>query len=219
MHIAEGVIPGPVLGAGVALAAAGVAAGLRKLDEDRMAPVAVLSSTVFVASLIHVPVGPAAAHLVLNGLAGLMLGWAVFPSFLVALLLQAVFFGYGGLTTLGLNTFNMALPGVVCYYLFNGYLTKANGRWTFALGFATGALAVALSCAMLCLSLMTAGRELLVLCQGVFLAHVPLMLIEGLVTGSAVVFLLRVRPEAFTHHPETLKPTEVDSRDATEQNA
>lgn len=218
MHIAEGVIPGPVLGAGALLAAAGVAAGLRKLDEDRMAPVAVLTSTLFVASLIHVPVGPAAAHLVLNGLAGLMLGWAVFPSFLVALLLQAVFFGYGGLTTLGLNTLNMALPGVVCYYLFNHSLKDSSGRKTFVLGFATGALAIALSCAMLCASLLTAGRELLVLAQGVFLAHVPLMILEGLVTGSAVVFLRRVRPEVFSHSTDTAKPLELDARDAFKQN-
>ena len=218
MHIAEGVIPGPVLGAGALLAAAGVAAGLRKLDEDRMAPVAVLSSTLFVASLIHVPVGPAAAHLVLNGLAGLMLGWAVFPSFLVALLLQAVFFGYGGLTTLGLNTLNMALPGVVCYYLFGRQLLRSDTRRAFVVGFATGALSIALSCAMLCASLLTAGRELLVLAQGVFLAHIPLMVLEGLVTGSAVVFLRRVRPEVFSHSTDAAKPLELDTRDAFEQN-
>ncbi|MCC6699218.1 MAG: cobalt transporter CbiM [Candidatus Hydrogenedentes bacterium] len=219
MHIAEGIIPGPVLGAGALLAAAGVAAGLRKLDEDRMAPVAVLSSTLFVASLIHVPVGPAAAHLVLNGLAGLILGWAVFPSFLVALLLQAVFFGYGGLTTLGLNTLNMALPGVVCYYLFNHPLMGSSGRKTFVLGFAAGAMSIALSCAMLCASLLTAGRELLVLAQGVFLAHIPLMILEGLVTGSAVVFLRRVRPEVFAHSTDAAKPLELDTRDAFEQKA
>lgn len=195
MHLAEGVIPLPALGAGAALAAGGVTLGLRKLDEDRIVSVAVMSSTLFVASLIHVPIGPTSAHLVLNGLAGLILGWAAFPALLVALLLQAVFFGYGGLTTLGLNTLNMALPAVIGYSLFCRPLRDAGNEWAFLLGFGAGALAIAMSCAMLCLSLLTAGRELLVVTQGVFLVHIPLMVLEGLVTGSAVVFLRRVRPE------------------------
>lgn len=72
---------------------------------------------------------------------------------------------------------------------------------------------------MLCVSLLTAGRELLVLAQGVFLAHIPLMILEGLVTGSAVVFLRRVRPEVFSHSSDTAKPLELDARDAFEQNA
>lgn len=41
--------------------------------------VGVLSSAFFVATLIHVPVGPSSIHLVLNGLMGVMLGWAAFP--------------------------------------------------------------------------------------------------------------------------------------------
>ena len=41
--------------------------------------------------------------LVLNGLMGLMLGWAALPAVFTALLLQAVFFGHGGYTTLGVR--------------------------------------------------------------------------------------------------------------------
>jgi cobalt/nickel transport system permease protein len=39
-----------------------------------------------VASLIHVPIGPSNAHLILNGLVGLLLGWGAFPAILVALI-------------------------------------------------------------------------------------------------------------------------------------
>ncbi|MCL4692722.1 MAG: cobalt transporter CbiM [Candidatus Hydrogenedentes bacterium] len=195
MHLAEGIVPLPVLAGGAVLAASGVAIGLRKLDEERIVPVAVMASSLFVASLIHVPVGPASAHLVMNGLAGLILGWAVFPAMLVALLLQALFFGYGGLTTLGVNTLNMALPGVLCFLLLRPLMY--GGRSVFVVGFFAGALAVAVACTMLCLTLLTAGRGIIPLAQGVFLAHVPVMLVEGLVTGSAVSFLYRVRPETF----------------------
>ena len=198
MHVAEGIVPLPVLAGGAVLAAGGVALGLRTLDEDRIVPVAVMGSALFVASLVHVPVGPASAHLVLNGLAGLILGWAVFPAMLIALLLQVIFFGYGGLTTLGVNTLNMALPGVLCFLVFGRFMNGRSARGDFLLGFAAGALAIALSCLMLSLTLLTAGREFLLLGQGVVLAHVPLMILEGIVTGSAVSFLRKVRPETFS---------------------
>ena len=91
MHIAEGVLSPAVLGGGAVLALAGTAQGLRRLEYDRLVTVGILSAAFFVASLIHVPVGLASAHLVLNGLVGVLLGWAAFPSILVALLLQAYF--------------------------------------------------------------------------------------------------------------------------------
>jgi len=80
----------------------------------------------FVASLIHIPIGPSSAHLVLNGLVGVLLGWAAFPSIFVGLVLQALVFQFGGLTTLGVNTFAMAMPGVVVYFAFKNLLRKAE---------------------------------------------------------------------------------------------
>ena len=118
MHISEGILSAPVLISGVALTAAGTAIGLKKLDYDRIMSVAILAATFFVASLIHVPLGPGSVHLVLNGLLGVVLGWASFPAILTALLLQAIFFQYGGLVVLGVNTFNMAAPALLCFYLF-----------------------------------------------------------------------------------------------------
>jgi len=113
MHISEGVLSGNVLIAGCVLTAAGTAVGLKKLDYERMPQVALLSAAFFVASLIHVPIGPGNVHLVLNGLLGVFLGWVAFPAVLIATLLQAILFQFGGLTSLGVNTVNMALPAVI----------------------------------------------------------------------------------------------------------
>ncbi|MDO9586042.1 MAG: cobalt transporter CbiM, partial [Syntrophales bacterium] len=113
MHISEGVLSAPVLVAGALLTVGGTAWGLKKMDYEKIPEVAVLSSAFFVASLIHVPVGPSSAHLILNGLVGLLLGWMAFPSILVALALQALLFQSGGFTTLGVNAFNMAAPAVL----------------------------------------------------------------------------------------------------------
>ena len=181
--------------AGAAAAAAGTAIGLRKLDYERVPQVAVLSAAFFVASLVHVPLGPTSVHLVLSGLLGLVLGWAAFPAVLVALGLQAVFFSFGGLTTLGLNTVVMGLPAVVCYYLFHSAVRNANEPWVFAAGVAAGATAVMLGALLTAAVLVAAGKSFEVFGPWVLVGHLPLALVDGLVTGSVVVLVRKVRPE------------------------
>ena len=197
MHISEGILTGPVLGAGAVLTLAGVAVGLRKIETAQIPRTAVLTAAFFAASLIHIPLGPSSVHLVLNGLMGVILGWAAFPALLTGLFLQALIFGYGGLTVLGVNTFNMAFPAVAVFYLGRIGRKSNNLKIVFALGFAAGACSVFLSGLLMALSLLLAGKEFLPLAAGALVAHLPLMMIEGLVTGSAILFLRRVRPEIF----------------------
>jgi cobalt/nickel transport system permease protein len=193
MHISEGVLSGPVLISGGALAAAGTAIGLKKLDYDRIAQAGILSAAFFVASLVHVPIGPANAHLILNGLVGLLLGWAAFPAILVALVLQAILFQFGGITALGVNTMIMALPAVLCYLVFSRFLHKKS---TLALStaFACGFLSVFLSAIMLGLALVFTEENFFEISAIVIIAHIPVMIIEGIVTAICVTFLKKVQP-------------------------
>ena len=101
MHIAEGVLSAPVLITGAVVAAAGIAYGLKKDSGQSFNAGKLIRICVFVASLIHVPIGFSSAHLILNGLIGAILGAASFPIIFVALLLQAVLFQFGGFTVLG----------------------------------------------------------------------------------------------------------------------
>ncbi|WP_147822202.1 cobalt transporter CbiM [Salidesulfovibrio onnuriiensis] len=194
MHISEGVLSAPVLVSGAVLAAGGIGMGLKHVDYDRIMSVAILSAAFFVASLVHVPVGVSSAHLILNGLLGVVLGWAAFPSIFVALLLQAVLFQYGGLTVLGLNTFNMAAPAVLCFYLFRPMLRRGNGS-RFAGAFCVGFLAVLMSTVLTSGALALSGDEFLPAAKALFLVHLPVMAIEGVVTGFVYSFLSRVKPE------------------------
>lgn len=194
MHISEGVLGGPVLAAGAAFTLAGLAVGLKKMDFDRLPQVAIMSAAFFVASLVNVPIGPVKEHLILNGLLGLLLGWATFPALFVALALQGVLFQFGGLTTLGVNTFNMALPGVLCYLLLGRLARNGGRRLPLLAGFLCGFLSVGGSALLVALSLATAGEEFLVIARLVVVAHIPVMVIEGVVTASMVGFLRRVRP-------------------------
>ena len=123
------------------------------------------------------------------------------PALLVALFLQAILFQFGGLTTLGLNTLNMALPAVVSYYLFNRPLRYVSSKPAiFATGFTAGAFAIVLSATLMALSLYTTGKEFIAVSTMVVLAHIPLMILEGIITGTIMVFLRKVRPEVLEFH-------------------
>ncbi len=195
MHISEGVLSAPVLVGGGVLAAAGIAVGLRRLDYERVPQAAVLSSAFFVASLIRVPAPPSSAHLVLNGLVGMLLGWAAFPVLFIALLLQAVLFGFGGLSVLGVNTVVMGAPAIGCYLAFGRWLRRARGRTVFSLGFAAGVGGIVGGLLLLALALVTTGEAFTTVAALVLVAHVPVALTEGMVTGAVLAFLRQVRPE------------------------
>lgn len=195
MHISEGVLSPAVLIGGALLTAGGVAIGLKKMDYSKIPEVAVLSSAFFVASLIHVPIGPVQVHLILNGLVGILLGWMAFPSILVALFLQALLFQFGGLTTLGVNTLIMSAPAVIAYYLFSFLIKKGGHTLTIIAGFLTGALGVSLAGLFMGLSLLGTGEEFINIIKLVIAGHIPVMLVEGVITAFCIVFLKRVKPE------------------------
>lgn len=203
MHISEGVLGAPVLAAGAVLTIAGIGIGLRKMDYEKLPQVAVLAAAFFVATLIHVPIGPSAAHLVLNGLCGIVLGWMAFPAILVGLTLQALLFQFGGLTTLGINTFNMAFPAVVLGYLCGRFLKNDSALVRGAAEFIAGAGAVLLSGLFVGGCLVATGQSFVSAAQVIVLAHVPIMAVEGIITIFIVEFLRRIKPEMLTTHLET----------------
>lgn len=194
MHISEGVLSAPVLAGGWALTAAGLAVGLKKMDYDRVMTVAILSAAFFVASLVHVPVGPASVHLILNGLLGVILGWACFPAIFSALVLQALLFQYGGLTVLGVNAFNMAFPALLAYWCCRPLLRR-GGSSRMAGAFLGGGGAVLISTLFMSASLAFTDEGFWAAAKVLVLSHLPIMFIEGVITVFAVSFLARVQPE------------------------
>ncbi len=194
MHIAEGVLSGPVLAAGFAITTVGVGIGLKKLDFEHIAETGMMAAAFFVASLVHVPIGPANVHLILNGIVGLLLGWAAFPAIATALLLQAVFFQFGGFTSLGVNTAIMALPAVACHYFFAPLLNKSP-KVAAGAAFACGFTAVMLGAILLGGALFLSDENFLEVASIAVSAHIPVMIIEGFITLFCIGFLKKVRPE------------------------
>ncbi|ADL12316.1 cobalt transporter CbiM [Acetohalobium arabaticum] len=198
MHISEGVLSAPVLLTGAATTVAGVAVGLKTMDNEDIPKTAIVSSALFVASLIHIPLGPTSVHLILNGVAGILLGWQVFPAFLIALFLQAVLFQFGGLTSLGMNTINVALPAIVGYYLFKSLLKfNRNDKQLFlgVISFVCGIVPVFLTTIMLAISLVFTNESFLEVAQLTIVSHLPVMAIEGIISAFAIIFIKRVKPE------------------------
>lgn len=211
MHISEGVLSAPVLGAGMAIAVIGTTVGLKKLKEDKIPQAAILSAAFFVASLIHVPIGPSSVHLILNGLLGLMLGWVAFPCILIALLLQGVLFQFGGITTLGVNTVIMATPAVVCYYLF-ATLSHKIGVVSYAASFACGFLSVFFSGLLVGTALFFSQESFLEVAWAVVFAHLPVMIIEGFMAVFCISFFKKVQPELLPCRPVVQQQAPLDSR-------
>lgn len=197
MHIVDGALSNPVVIAGAVAAAGGIAIGLRSLTLERIPAAGVLSASFFVASLIHVPIGPSSVHLILNGLAGLLLGWAAFPALFVGLLLQAVFFGFGGLTVLGVNALNIALPAVVAWLIFGRLIGRGSPLHGAIWGGVGGAFAIAGTTGMVAVSLAVSGDEFIPAAKLVFFAHIPVMAIEAVLTGFAVLLARKVKPDLF----------------------
>ncbi len=194
MHISEGVLSPAVLVGGAALAAAGTAIGLKKLDYEAIPRVAILSAAFFVATLSHVPIGPVAEHMVLNGLMGLLLGWMAVPAILIALFLQALLFQFGGLTSLGVNTVTMSAPADICFYVFRPLL-RQGGVLSMVAAFACGASAIIMSGLLVALALLLTGEGFLQVAEMVLVAHIPIMIIEGIITLFVFLFLKKVNPE------------------------
>jgi cobalt/nickel transport system permease protein len=197
MHIVDGALSMPVIVAGSAIAAGGIGLGLRRMPTEKIPAAGVLSATFFVASLVHVPIGPSSVHLIINGLAGLVLGWAAFPALFVALLLQAVFFGFGGLTVLGVNTVDIALPAVSVYYLCRPLINRSSPGVAAIWGAVGGALAIALTTACVGVALAFSGDAFIPAAKLVFFAHIPVMAVEAVLTAAAVYLIRRVKPELF----------------------
>ena len=196
MHISDGVLPPQTWVAGYAIAGAAVTYALaKKTDVSDVPKMAVVTSAVFVASLIHIPVGPTSVHFILTGLAGVLLGWRAVPSIFVALTLQSLLFQHGGLTTIGVNTVTMGFPALAAYAVFRvGTRLKLSAKYLLFGGLA-GGLAIALSTVLLFLALLTMGENPGWLLTYVVVPHMVILAIEAVVTGAFAQFVAKVKPE------------------------
>jgi cobalt/nickel transport system permease protein len=87
----------------------------RKLMGRTLPLLALFAAFAFVIMMFNLPLpGGTTGHAVGTGIAAIVLGpWASMLAISLALAIQALFFGDGGISTLGANCFNMAIAGSV----------------------------------------------------------------------------------------------------------
>ena len=194
MHISDGVLSGPVcIGSYLAATIIAVATS-RKMNTENIPKVAVMTSVFFVGSLVHIPIGPTSVHLVLNGLVGIILGPMAFISILLGLVLQALLFQHGGITTIGANSLMMGIPAFLSFGIFNLHRRfHFKSKEAIFAGFA-GASGIIFGILILAAFLVTTGDEFMPVAKYSALAHLPVIVIESLVSGFVVSFLHRVKP-------------------------
>jgi len=186
----------PVLAAGATASVAGLAIAVTRLRSHEVPRTAVLGAVFFVASLITLPVGPTTIHPVLGGLMGIVLGWAALPAITVSLVLQLVFFGFGGLTSLGVNVFNIGLPALLAGLAFRPWLEQAaSARTVGLLGAAAGAVTVLATGGLVALALALSSAAYGTAAKIVILTYLPLAAGEAAITAAALAFLWRVAPD------------------------
>ena len=195
MHISEGILSGTVLAVGWAGTCAGISVGLKKTDTSKIVRTALLSSAFFLASLVNVRIGPSSTHLSLIAPIGLVLGWSSFPAIFTALLLQALLFHFGGMLVLGVNTFCMAFPALMVYLLFGRSVRERTGVISALLSFVSGALAVMTGAGLVGLSLGLTDGNFAAASKIIIMAHVPLAVIEGIITAFMILWLKKSAPE------------------------
>lgn len=206
MHLPDGIVPVEMALAGYAASAGMVALALHRIkalpDPQAEIPrVAMLTTVFFAASLGAVPVPPTSVHLLLAGLMGVMLGWFALPAIMVGLFLQAMLFGHGGLTTLGLNGLILCVPAMLAFGLWR----QIGGRWPDLAAFAAGAGAVVVALVIFAAIVLAglpaeldARAERLAL-QVLLIAHLPLALAEGLIVMTLLRVLRRIEPRLVPH--------------------
>ena len=191
MHIGEGVSSLLFFLIGATGAAAGVAVGLKRIDAKMIPRAGIVSAALFVSSLIHINIGPTSAHLVLNGIGGLILGMGLFSSYLVALFLQALLFQFGGLWCSSQYMHHESIWRIgrsIRRYVLH------LGKPAWLAGALAGATGVAGAGIFTALALAGSGEVFFMTAKLILLAHIPIMGIESLIGAFVAAYVFRTMP-------------------------
>ncbi|MBE3561113.1 MAG: cobalt transporter CbiM [Ktedonobacteraceae bacterium] len=221
MHIPDGYLgPAFSLGTGLVTVPAWAVASnrVRSVLNNRTVPLlAIFAAFAFTIMMFNVPVpGGTTAHAVGGTLIAIVLGpWAAVLDISVALIIQALFFGDGGILAIFANCLNMGviLPivGYYSYRLISGKAPLLSTRRVWAagigayLGITATALAVGIELGVQPLLFSQGGRPLYspyplsVAVPAMLVSHVfGASLVEGLVTALGIAYIQRHYPEYLT---------------------
>jgi len=189
MHLADGVLSAPVIVASYGASIAGMVVAAKGIKDEEIPKVSLMAGTFFAVSLISIPVPPTSVHPLLCGLIGIILGKKAPLAFFSALLLQALLFRHGGITSLGANTVMLSIPAYLSHVLYK----KIPIQKPVTRGGIIGAISVVMTVIILIFLLaltdarFAAGDFSIV--KIAMVGHAPIIIVEGIVTAFAVQFI------------------------------
>jgi cobalt/nickel transport system permease protein len=177
---------------------------------------AVLAAGIFVAQMLNFPIGGGTSgHLLGAALATVILGpWAAMIIMTVILIIQALVFGDGGITALGLNILNMAVLAPLSAWFVLKLFGERHRTAGVPLAAWISTFLVAIACAAeLALSFTLSGGGYGIIGSVAFPTMAVLYAIigvgEAIITSSIILFLAKVSPEMLNIHKRiTEKPVE-----------
>ena len=174
------------------------------LDEKRIPLIAVLAAGIFAIMSMNMPIPfGTSGHMVGGALVAIvfMAPEAAILVFTAVLLIQALFFGDGGITALGANVFNMAIVGgFVGLYTFKG-LQGIIGKYPSA--FVAAWLATLVAAVVAAIEMAIAGTfPLTVGIASMALYHAFIGIIEGVLTVIVLYALEKFRPDLLAWNRE-----------------
>lgn len=189
---------------------------IKTLIAGRLVPmIALFAALSFIIMMFNVPLpGGTTGHAVGSSLAAIVLGpWASVLAVSVALVIQALFFGDGGILAIGANVFNMAIAmPFIAFYLYrfiSGDATLTSPRRVIAAAVAgyvainVGALLTAVELGIQPMFFRDAAGRALYFPYGLDVS-IPAMLlghltvaggVEAIVTGLVFAWLQRTNPD------------------------
>lgn len=190
VHVADGVLSPLWAISGFTSAALLLGWSLLALKADDIGRVSVFAAAFFVASQVHIPLGAVSVHLLLNAVVGIVLRRLAPIAIAEGLVLQALLFAHGGLTTLGVNVVVLTLPALAAAFSYP-MLRKRTKAAGWIIGTLAATTTVLLNAAVLWFGGLDDWRRLV---QLVLIAHIPVVIVEGLLTGVVVRYLEVVKP-------------------------
>jgi cobalt/nickel transport system permease protein len=196
VHISDGILAPEILALGFIITGIILVYSLSRIQIEEIPKLSLVTGAMFIASLIHIPIGPTSVHLIFAGLAGIILGFAAFPAVFIATVLQALLFQHGGITTIGVNSMNIGLPALISASIFWLGVKKTNYKQKYLIfGSMAGSLAMILTLVFSSITLIITGQELVFIIILLIVAHIPVIIIETVLIGNIAEFLFRVKPE------------------------
>ncbi len=196
VHLSDGALATAWWASGFVGLAVMLAVAMWKVREEDVPRIGVLTAAFFVASSVHIKLAvlPTSVHLILNGLVGVVLGRRAPLAIAVGLGLQYLLLQHGGLTTIGINACIVGVPALAAGALYP--VLRRLRVHSFVRGVLLGGGAVAGAVVLNFLALLLGGKENWErLAQLVLVAHIPIVIIEGLMLGVLVSYLEKVKPE------------------------